>query len=246
MPELSFSIGQAAVAQYAAAPTIRVPLLITNAPANESVQSILLNCQVQLEPQTRSYSAAEEARLLDLFGERSRWARTMKPMLWTNTVLKIPTFVREVTMGLLLPCTMDFEVATTKYFYGLEEGSIQISVLFSGTVFFVDERGLLQTAQIFFTIIRRSRQRARATISMAVRWTKCLRCASSLSPRKRSERFVAETIGHRRFWSGQRRSRRIIYSNCMGRFAICNQFPPRRMRESLEITHGIPSMNGHR
>jgi len=147
MPDLRFTIGEAAAMPYAAIPTIAAPLHITNV-SSMPIQSILLNCQVQIEPLGRAYSAQEEARLLDLFGERSRWARTMKAMLWTIQVLKVPAFAEEATIDLLLPCTMDFDVAATKFFYGIEAGVIPISVLFSGTAFYTDNNGFLQAMQI--------------------------------------------------------------------------------------------------
>lgn len=148
MPELTFRIEGATAMQYAAVPTIAARLHIANTKPDEPVHSISLNCQVQLEPLGRGYSAAEEARLLDLFGERERWARTMKPMLWTNAVLKVPGFVTETMLDLPLPCSFDFDVAATKYFYGLEAGHIPVSVLFSGTVFYAGEDGRMQVAQI--------------------------------------------------------------------------------------------------
>lgn len=148
MPDLAFRVGEPAAMMAAAVPTVAAPLHLTNLQPDQPVQSILLNCQVQIEPLGRPYSAAEEARLLDLFGERERWARTMKPLLWAIQVLKIPAFAQEATVDVMLPCTMDFDVAATKYFYGLEKGSIQISVLFSGTVFYTNERAMLQATQI--------------------------------------------------------------------------------------------------
>ena len=44
--------------------------------------------------------------------------------------------------------TFDFNLAATKYFYGLDEGDIPLSLLFSGTVFYRDEDGFLQMAPI--------------------------------------------------------------------------------------------------
>jgi hypothetical protein len=60
----------------------------------------------------------------------------------------VASFTDEAQVDLLLPCTMDFEIATTKYFYGLETGGIRTSVLFSGTIFYSNEDGMLQAAQI--------------------------------------------------------------------------------------------------
>ncbi len=148
MPELSFRIEDVKAMLYAAAPTIVAKVAITNADPKRPVHSIVLNCQVQLEPLGRPYSGAEEAKLLDLFGERDRWARTMKPMLWTNAVLKAPGFADQTSIDLLLPCTMDFDVAATKYFYGLDAGFITVSVLFSGTAFYAGNEGAMQVMQI--------------------------------------------------------------------------------------------------
>jgi hypothetical protein len=148
MPDLAFRIHDVAPMPYAAVPTLAGRLHIANSPAHEPVQSILLNCQVLIEPLGRAYTESEEARLLDLFGERERWARTMKPLVWTIAVLKVPGFTEATTIDLPLPCTLDFDVAATKYFYGLEQGAIRCSVLFSGTVFYTAANGALQATQI--------------------------------------------------------------------------------------------------
>jgi len=148
MAELRFRVGDIGAMSYAAIPTIAAQLHISNVPAEQRVHSVSLNCQVQVEPLGRAYTAIEEARLLDLFGERERWARTMKPMLWTNTVIKVPGFSSETVVDIALPCTLDFDVAATKYFYGLEAGRISVSALFSGTVFYVGEDGTMQVAPI--------------------------------------------------------------------------------------------------
>lgn len=148
MPDLSFRIEEVTVMPYAAVPTLAARLHITNALPGEPIHSISLNCQIQIQPLGRKYTAEEEARLLDLFGERERWARTMKPMLWTITVLKVPGFKSETELDIPLPCSLDFDVAATKYFYGLKQGPINASVLFSGTIFYADPSGTLQVAQI--------------------------------------------------------------------------------------------------
>jgi hypothetical protein len=46
-----------------------------------------------------------------------------------------------------VPCTFDFNVAVTKYVYGLEHGEISVTLLFSGTVFHARGMGV-QIAQI--------------------------------------------------------------------------------------------------
>lgn len=148
MPDLRFRIGEAGAMPYAACPTVAARLHITNTPAEEAIQSISLNCQVQIQPLGRAYSALEEAKLLDLFGERERWGQTMKPLHWTNIVLKVPPFTGETVLDLPLPCSLDFDVAANKYFYGLEIGSVALTVMFSGTVFYNSDDNRLQIAQI--------------------------------------------------------------------------------------------------
>lgn len=147
MPDLRFEVRDLTAMPFAAAPTITAHLHIQNT-TGEQVHSISLNCQVQIQPLGRNYTAEEEMRLLDLFGERERWARSMKPLLWTISVLKVPAFAETIDLELPLPCSFDFDLAATKYFYGLREGSIRALVLFSGTVFHADDTGCLQVAQI--------------------------------------------------------------------------------------------------
>jgi hypothetical protein len=148
MPELRFRIGEVSAMKYAAAPTLAARLHISNTPAQEPIQSVSLNCQLQLQPRGRAYTALEESRLLDLFGERERWGQTMNPLHWTNVVLKVPPFTGETSIDLPLPCSLDFEVAANKYFYGLDAGSIAVLVMFSGTVFFSSADDGMQIAQI--------------------------------------------------------------------------------------------------
>jgi Family of unknown function (DUF6084) len=148
MPDLLFCIGEVSAMSYAAVPTIVARLHISNLVRDESIQSVSLNCQIQLQPQGRTYSAQEEARLLDLFGARETWGRTMKPLHWMNLVVKVPPFTGNTAVDLQLPCSLDFDIAANKYFYGLEEGSIAITAMFSGTVFYADERHSIQVAQI--------------------------------------------------------------------------------------------------
>jgi hypothetical protein len=51
-------------------------------------------------------------------------------------------------VDLELPCTFDFNVATTKYFHALQSGEIPLCILYSGTVFYQAECGNLQVANI--------------------------------------------------------------------------------------------------
>jgi hypothetical protein len=45
-----------------------------------NVHAIALRCQIRIEPRRRRYTDTETDRLVDLFGEASRWTETLQPM----------------------------------------------------------------------------------------------------------------------------------------------------------------------
>jgi hypothetical protein len=148
VPELHFQIEGAEAVANAAAPLLALKLRITNLPENESIHTLTLRCQVQIEPARRRYVADEQQKLLDLFGTPDRWSRTVRPLLWMNTSVAVPGFTGTTIVDLQLPCTFDFNVAATKYFHALDSGEIPLCVLFSGTVFYNSANDALQVAQI--------------------------------------------------------------------------------------------------
>ncbi len=70
------------------------------------------------------------------------------PLLWTHVNAVVPPFSGETTVDLPVPCTFDFNVATTKYFHGLADGEIPLAFLFSGTIFHRAHESGLRVAQI--------------------------------------------------------------------------------------------------
>ena len=148
MPELHFQIEGAEAVPHAATPLIALKLRITNFTATETIHAITLRCQVQIEPAKRRYVPNEQEKLLDLFGTPERWARTVKPLLWMNTSVAVPRFTGELLVDLELPCTLDFNVAATKYFHALNSGDIPVAVMFSGTLFYEGSNGALQISQV--------------------------------------------------------------------------------------------------
>jgi hypothetical protein len=148
MPELSFQIEGAEAVPYAATPLLTLKLRITNLPSTEEIHSLMLRCQVQIEPAKRRYLLPEQEKLLDLFGQPERWSRTVRPMLWMNTSVAVPTFTGDILVDLQLPCTFDFNVAATKYFHALEGGDIPLCVMFSGTIFYRGADNALQVSQV--------------------------------------------------------------------------------------------------
>ena len=148
MPELSFRIEGAAVVPYAVAPTLAFQLRITNGNADETIHTVALRCQIQVEVTRRRYTPEEQGRMRDLFGEPERWSQTLRSLLWTHASVVVPGFKGSTMVDLPTPCTFDFNVAATKYFEGLMEGEIPVQVMFSGTTFYANPEGALQVAPI--------------------------------------------------------------------------------------------------
>jgi hypothetical protein len=151
MPDLDFKIEGAEPVAFAATPLIALKLRVSqHAEAAQAVpiHTVVLRCQIRIEPAKRRYESSEKARLLDLFDTPDRWSHTLRPMLWTHVNAVVPPFSDSVTLDLPVPCSFDFNLAATKYFYALEEGELPLCLLFSGTVFHESDEAGLQAAQI--------------------------------------------------------------------------------------------------
>jgi Family of unknown function (DUF6084) len=148
MPELSFQIEGAEVTELAATPTIAFRLRVINADPRETIHTVALRCQIQIEVTRRRYNADEQQKLRDLFGEPERWSQTLRNLLWTHVSLNIPPFHDATVVDVPVPCTFDFNVAATKYFHGLGDGDVPLCLMFSGSVFYSQDGGNMQVAPI--------------------------------------------------------------------------------------------------
>jgi len=144
--ELVFDCVGAHADRYAVVPALNLDLHITET-SGVRVDAIALRCQIRIEPHRRRYSAVEAERLHDLFGDPARWADTLKPMQLTTLSVMVPGFTGSTNMTVPLPVTYDLEIASTKYFDGVVDGSVPLLLLFSGTVFSVLD-GRLQVHQV--------------------------------------------------------------------------------------------------
>jgi hypothetical protein len=152
MPELSFEVAGAQPERSAATPLLLFQLRIAEVRAAGArptpIQSVLLRCQVRIEPARRRYATPEQEKLLDLFDTPERWGQTLRPLVWTHVTAVVPRFADATAVDLPVPCSYDFSQAATKYFAALEGGEIPLGFLFSGTVFYEGEGGGLQVAQV--------------------------------------------------------------------------------------------------
>jgi hypothetical protein len=147
MPDLDFRVVGAEVLEYAAVPSLLFKLRIENL-EEERIRFVALNTQIRISATQRHYDTVEQGRLLELFGEPSRWKDTLRSLLWTHTVLQVPAFSGSTVADMPVPCTYDLEVVAAKYFYALEDGEVPLEFLFSGTVFYAEEDGRMQAARI--------------------------------------------------------------------------------------------------
>ena len=148
MPDLSFEVEKAEAVPFAASPLLSFKLRVSNREPEEPIHNIVLRCQIMIDPARRHYTPEEKERLQDLYGEPERWGQTVRPSLWTHANVVVPSFSGSAVVDLPVPCTFDFNIAATKYFAGLSSGEVPLNLLFSGTVFYAADEGMLQVAQI--------------------------------------------------------------------------------------------------
>ena len=134
MTELGFTVLGACADRYAAVPTLVLRLRITER-SGAKVDAIVLRTQLQLEVQRRRYAPDESELLAELFGPPSRYADTLKPMLWTHVAQVVTAFENETEIDVPVACSYDFEIAAHKYLASLQDGIIPLNLLFSGMVF---------------------------------------------------------------------------------------------------------------
>jgi hypothetical protein len=148
MPDLNFQVERAEVVSNAASPLLAFKLRLTNSNPEETIHTVALRCQIQIEVARRKYTPEDQARLRDLFDDPSRWSTTLKNLLWTHASIVVPSFQDTTVTDLPVPCTFDFNIAATKYFDGLKDGEVPICLQFSGMVFYANAEGGLQVAPI--------------------------------------------------------------------------------------------------
>ena len=149
MPDLDIRVEKAEAVAYAAAPLLGFKLRVAQTGMDQPpIRSILLHCQIRIEPAQRRYGPHEQEQLFDLFGKREDWNRSLRTMLWTHASTSVPSFTGSTVVELPVPCTFDFNVAATKYFDALDNGEVPLLLLFSGTIFYEADDGRLQVAQI--------------------------------------------------------------------------------------------------
>jgi len=134
MADLSFTVVDVVPERYAAAPNLLARIRVEEATGTR-VHALALRAQIRIEPQRRRYDDPEARALLDLFGDRSRHAETLRPFPWLHASTVAQGFRGSTDIELPMPCTYDFDVSGATYLHALRDGEIPLLFLFSGTVF---------------------------------------------------------------------------------------------------------------
>ena len=119
---------------YAVGPALVFRLRVT-ASSGTPVHALALRCQIRIEPARRSYDDTEAAALTDLFGERSRWGSSLNPLEFAQVPVMVKGFTGETETDVVVPCTYDMDIASSRYFHALTDGEVPLRMLFSGTAF---------------------------------------------------------------------------------------------------------------
>ena len=141
MLELSFAVEGARAMPHAASPQLVLDVSLRTAP-EQRIESVLLRCAVRIETATRAHDAEEQKRLAGLFGPPEQWSRSARSLLWAQLTCVVPAFERRTECEIALPCSFDLAAAASAYIQRLGDGTVPISVQFSGTVFHRGPQGL--------------------------------------------------------------------------------------------------------
>jgi len=126
---------------HAAGPALQLDLRVEDG-TGRRVHAVALRVQIRIDPRPRRYSAAETARLTDLFGEPNRWGDTLQPLQLATVPVLTPSFTNSTTVAVNVPLTYDLDIAAARYLHGLDEGEIPLTLLFSGTMFYAGDTGV--------------------------------------------------------------------------------------------------------
>jgi hypothetical protein len=128
-------------------PTLGVRLTVSRTDGGP-VQCILLTVVASIAAARRAYDAGTQDRLVALLGERKYWDTTSRALVWNRPTVVVPAFTDRTVITVPLPCSTDFDLATTKYLHAVREGDVTLELLLRGTVFYVVENGRLCTGQL--------------------------------------------------------------------------------------------------
>jgi hypothetical protein len=130
-----------------AAPTLSFKLRVKDASELE-VYTVALTAQIHLEASSRPHERETREGLQDVFGEPERWNDTARSVIWAKRYVLVPSFTGSTSFELELPCSTDLELATTRYFEGVEGGEAPLAFHFSGSIFYRGQHDRMQLTMV--------------------------------------------------------------------------------------------------
>lgn len=140
--ELTFEVTGVRPVPNSVAPAVLFALRITQTGGAGRVHALALRVQVQIDARRRRYTADEQHRLYEVFGEPAAWDRSLRPLVCAHAAMLVPAFDEAIEVELPVACTYDFEVVSAKYLHAIREGAIPLIFLFSGTAFLAGGPGM--------------------------------------------------------------------------------------------------------
>jgi hypothetical protein len=134
-PEVSFEILGAAHEPFAAQPTLRFELGVSD-PSDRPIYAITLAAQINFDPARRDYDNETREELYELFGSPERWPSTTRSFLWCHATALVHSFSGAITFGLEVPCTADLEVTASRYISALPDGEVPLTFHFTGRILY--------------------------------------------------------------------------------------------------------------
>ncbi len=134
-PEVTFEILGAAHEPFAAQPTMRFELGVSE-PTDRPIYAISVTAQINLDPARRGYDAATREDLFELFGAPERWPSTTRSFLWCHASALVHSFTGATTFGIEVPCTADLEVTAARYIQALPDGDVPLTFHFTGRILY--------------------------------------------------------------------------------------------------------------
>jgi hypothetical protein len=118
-------------------------LEITSRPATESIHSIMLQAQIQIQSAQPQHNTPGRKQPVERVGPPLQSRQTLRNALWAIASTNVGAFTGGTVIRLPVACTFDQNIAVTKYWYALENEDVPLLFLFSGTVFYAGPDGHL-------------------------------------------------------------------------------------------------------
>ncbi|MFI6284056.1 DUF6084 family protein [Streptomyces sp. NPDC051018] len=152
VPELGFAVTGPRPEEFAAVPTLRFDLGVERL-GGPALAAASLTVDIRIDVTRRAYPPRTHRALAEIFGLPGQWARSMRPLAWTQITVQVPPVEATARLPLTVGCTTDTELAVTRYLRAVGDEPVPLVFLFTGTLFYRPgtAAGPLLTARVPWT-----------------------------------------------------------------------------------------------